>query len=443
LSRPAEPRVFLAIALLAIWAGVVGVAATRLVHVGNALMAMAALALAAAAVGVALRQLWAQLFALSFLSLTGLAFAAAGVAAAIAAASPPGADGFLYGLVTGVVATILLGVAATLAGAVGIGGSAVAAARAASATARWLAIGAAIVLLCSLSWLLGDRYLARQLWTQDSCLAGVAADCYALSRPLAAPRRPARAARARPVDRERRFDWEAVFDLRFSPAERARFARLGCSAGHAGACANLTAAVAAATWPAGSDDASAAFDVLARTCDAGDATICEGLASILYRQGSGADAARFLMRGCESRIDFCASSAKLAAPHSVDVERALYEHGCDRDNARSCRGLLYQRPPDLPADRAALQRKLCLLGDVNDCTPLIRADMRTICPEICSGMNERRAQSCSQCAKAAREANLTDLAAAWQSQACAANRSYCEATSKARPASPAISKQPR
>jgi len=72
--------------------------------------------------------------------------------------------------------------------------------------------------------------------------------------------------------------------------------------------------------------------------------------------------------------------------------------------------------------------------------PLIRSDLRAICAEICSAGSDARAQSCSHCAKAARDASLTRLAETWQVQACAANRCYCAAAGKAKEPSLAIPK---
>lgn len=434
-------RAALAVVLLAIWAALVGVAASRLVHVGTALMAATALAFAAAAASLLLRHLWAQVFALLFLALTGLAFVLGGLVAALWAANPPRYDAFLHGLVTGMLAVLLLGLgAATLAGALGAGRAAVEVGRASSPAVRWASVSAAIVLVASVTWAIGDRYLARQLWNQDSCLAGVAADCYALGRPTAAARTHRRPMRTQPAERPQWVDWNALTDAIFSPEERAGFARLGCSGGHSGACENLAAAIANGPWPAASDEGKASLQVLGKQCGAGDAPVCERLASVLYRAGKAGDADGFLLRGCESKVAFCASSAAVAAPHSVAAERALYERGCDRDDARSCRGLLYHRPPDSAGERSTLQRKLCLIGDVNDCMPLIRNDTRAICPEICAARTELRAQSCSYCAKAAREAGATSLAEAWQEAACAANRSYCAAAGKAKDAGLAISK---
>ncbi len=62
--------------------------------------------------------------------------------------------------------------------------------------------------------------------------------------------------------------------------------------------------------------------------------------------------------------------------------------------------------------------RTCLIGDVNDCAPMIRRDLRGVCPRICSGATESLWHTCGHCAREAVAAGERQLAEAWLSSTC-------------------------
>ena len=102
-----------------------------------------------------------------------------------------------------------------------------------------------------------------------------------------------------------------------------------------------------------------------------------------------------------------------------ETARRLREAGCERDDPRACRGLLHQRPTALdPSALERLELKTCLIGDVNDCRPLMRRDLEEICALVCAGSTESQWHTCGYCAKDALAAGKPETAEAWLASTC-------------------------
>ena len=405
--------------VLGICATLGALAAFRSPHVGAGVLALAAAIFATAAVGVSRRALWASLFGLFFCSVVGVGVLVVAAFSAKAAADAPRVDlGFLEMLVYGALALVSLTVgAALLACAFGLGRALLAAKG--SSVPAWLAsVGAAVVLIGLVGWIVGVQYVHRALWKQNDCFAGSGLACYELATADRSAAPLSSKSRQRPGLGANGIDFEGP---RFRPAERAEFARRGCVAGNTGSCEELAYAIAAGTLALGGDG-DVASDIVAGQCAAGKPHLCLKLAGALFQAGAADRAPSYLTSACEASAVWCEPGAELAAKRSAGaIAQALRESGCQRDEPSSCRGLVWHgRASSDAAARATLELKSCLIGDVNDCLPLIRRDARAVCPQICAGQTELRGQSCWHCAEQARQNALVDLADAWQAQACAA-----------------------
>ncbi|MDQ6684754.1 MAG: hypothetical protein M3Z16_06480 [Pseudomonadota bacterium] len=390
-------------------------AASRLAHVGIGTLATAAAIVGVAAIALGMRKLWAHGFALLACSLGTLGAVALVVIAAPMWASGSGrGDRFLEVLLWGAATVIIIGFGLMfLFCAVSLFVGMPSAARGHSASARAGAVALAIALFGLCAWLVGFQYGNRQLWKQDACLGGSGEACHELAHLDAAM------TDAKPDA------WP-----RFRPAERLQFSRRGCALGYSRSCSDLAAAIGAARLPMVEADADGVVDEVARHCKAGDPQLCIELGRALFRVGARARAEIVLESVCQAKADWCEPAAELALTQRAGpLAQALRTSGCDRDAASSCRGLIWHGTPSPDAAvQARLELKSCLIGDVNDCTRLIKRDLRGACPQICAGRTELRGQSCWHCASAARDAGLVTLAEAWRSDACAAGyRADCAA----------------
>jgi hypothetical protein len=77
--------------------------------------------------------------------------------------------------------------------------------------------------------------------------------------------------------------------------------------------------------------------------------------------------------------------------------------------------------PPASVDAGALERlevKTCLLGDVNDCRPLMRWNLDSICAGVCAGDTESQWHTCGYCVKDALAAGRPQIAEAWLVSTC-------------------------
>jgi hypothetical protein len=379
-----------AVAGLILYAGLVGVEATRLRHVGAWILPLAAGVLAVAAIALFGWQLWSYVFAMAFWIGTALGW---GTLAVIigrdALTNTSGAEwAGVRNLFLGMTALVLL-VVAVLSGmvavALGVAWHATTPARSALA---W--VGSSAVALCGIAlvgWLVGYHYVYRQLRQQNQCLGETGQACYSL-----------------------------VNDLeRYTKAERQAFALHGCESGVDSVCGQLVVFLDA-RHTAGSAEVRA----LDARCRSGNPQMCQKLGAHLARIGDREGAARYLTQTCTREVRWCNSAAEAAEEGGLpDLALQLLEQGCERDDARACRGLLRLLHRSCPSvDVAALELKTCLIGDVNDCRTLMRTDLRGTCPRICEGTTENRMQSCGHCAREAEAAGELELAEAWFTATC-------------------------
>jgi hypothetical protein len=361
----------------------------RLPHVGAWTLQLGAAILVAAALALFLRQLWSLLFALLFFSLTALGYGALAVVIGRDAFSGAGAEwagvrGLLLAGVAGVAlcaAAVSVALASTLAPAWRVE------ARARSTSAWVLSATLALGSLALVAWLTGDRYWKARLPDQNECLSGNGRRCDELAR-----------------------------DERFTAEERHAFTLRGCVAGDDSACLDLAAALQP-SHRAESPEASA----LDASCRAGSPDLCRRLGVHLLKLGDAAGGARHLERSCALDTRFCDSAARAAEELGAwPLARRLREKGCELEDARACRGLLQQMRSALPPDALAkLELRACLVGDVNDCRPLMRRDLEGVCRQICAGTSESLMHTCGFCAREAAAAGATELAEAWLSSSCA------------------------
>ena len=379
-----------AVAGLILYTGLVGFEAARLRHVGAWVLALAAAVLAVAALALLGRQLWAFVFAMVFWIGTALGWAtvAAVLARDILTDTSNGEWAGVRGLLLGMIALVLL-VVAVLSAMVGV---ALAVAWHATAPVRsalaWVTSSAAALGgIALVGWLVGYQYEYRQLRLQNQCLSQTGLACYSL------------------VD-----DSE-----RYTKAERQAFALHGCESGVDSVCRQLVAFLDA-RHTAGSAEVRA----LDARCRSGNPQMCEKLGAHLARIGDREGAARYLTLTCTLDVRWCDSAGEAAEAGGLpDLALQLLEQGCGRDDARACRGLLRRASRSGPsAGLAALELKTCLIGDVNDCRTLMRADLRGVCPRICEGTTENRMQSCGHCAREAEAAGDLQLAEAWFAATC-------------------------
>jgi hypothetical protein len=385
-------------------AGLVGWAAFALTHVEAPHLYASAACLAVMAVGLAWARPWAYAFALQFFSLLALAVVAIAAGFGYAAVTQSGGgDGW------GQVRLLVLG-------SVAVGAALVAAAACALAVGLWLArrrlsgptgipehvafafLG--LVVLGWLGWSLGYEYAYRELPTRDACLAR-GAGCQRLTRAGG----------------------------RFSGSERRDFALAGCTLGREG-CSALFGMLTAADTAA-----SPGAQALAARCAAASPLDCQRLGEHLLKIGDQARGASWLAKGCGDDPKTC----KRAAESAIRLGEArladqLLTRGCERDEPYSCTLLLRRIGPSLGEnERRSLHLKVCLLTNVNECLPLIRADMSGVCPEICDDSSPNRMQSCDRCASHAESVGERSLAERWWTGNCQrGHRPSCTALERLR-----------
>lgn len=375
---------------LVLYAGLAGFEATRLRHEGAWVLPLAATVLAVSAVALIGRQLWSFVFAMMFWIATALGWAtlAVFIGRDVLTDTSNAEWAGVRSLVLGMVALVLLAVAvlsAMVAVALGAAWRLTSPARSAVA---WVASSA--VALCGIilvGWLVGYHYVYRQLRQQNQCLGETGKACYSL-----------------------------VNDLeRYTKAERQAFALHGCESGVDSVCGQLVVLLDA-RHGAGTAEVRA----LDARCRSGNPQMCQKLGVHLARTGDREGATRYLAQACTLDVRWCDSAAEAAEEGGLrELVLQLFEQGCDREDAKACRGLLRRLQRSRPtADVAAIELKTCLIGDVNDCRSLMRTDLRGVCPRICEGTTENRMQSCGRCAREAEAAGELELAEAWFAATC-------------------------
>jgi hypothetical protein len=375
---------------LLLYAGAAAYEATRLPHVGAWTMMLTSAVLGAAAASLLWRQVWAYLFSALWLAVTIAGYAVlAVVLAREGLASAGGGDWSgvraLAVLATATGCAFACVVSAIVAAAQGAAWRGIVTAR---SSVQW---AAALVLVPAalglVAWLVYGQYWQRQLFRQNQCLGGDAIQCYRL----------------------------VTETERFKRAERETFALRGCEQGSDNVCVQLASLLSQAHSPG-----SRQVQAVAARCRAGNPQLCERLGSHFAQVGEWQQAEEFLTHACAIGVAWCDSAARVADENGRPaLAVALGERGCERDDARACRGLFQRLQRQAPgADLAALERKLCLVGDVNDCRALMRRDLAGICGLLCAGTAENQWHSCGYCAKDAEAAGETALAASWLSLTC-------------------------
>jgi hypothetical protein len=392
--------VFLAAAaVLALCAAAVCRMAHGLIHPGAAHVFASAAILGAMAVGLARARAWAFIFAVAFFGLSALALVGLAVAVGHDALYGSGGGSGWEGVRTLVIAgaAITMGAVAFFLAQVPVGLALVRrrVAWPASRPGRFACVVGGLMPLPFLGWSIGHEYAYRQLPLQSRCLAGVAGVCAAL----------------------------AGAEDRFSRDERRAFQRRACEIGGLGSCSGL------ASWLGEGDSATAPdAQLIGYACVRGDPHLCQRLGEHLLRLGDAARARVWLEKACARDTRWCATAAKAAlAAGETDFGDELLRRGCEQDEPRSCVLMLRRLGPEVPeSELRRFHLRVCLLSDVNECRPLIRADMAGVCPAICEGTSPNRTQSCEHCARHAESVGALDLAAAWFALTCErGHRSSC------------------
>jgi len=376
---------------LALYAGWAGFETTRLPHTGASTMLLCAAILAGAAIALLGLQLWAYVFGQVFWVATALGYIA--LAAAVgreALTQTSGGDwAGVRGFAIGAMALVALGVGGISAM---LGATLWAAWRgvapASSALAWIVSTAVALAALGLVAWLVGYEYWYRQLARQNECLSGKAIVCYSLANDLD----------------------------RFQKPERQAFVRRGCEAGDDSSCRALIGFLDASLAPS-----SPELRAIDARCQAGQPDTCQRLGGFLLSHGRREAGLHYLEQTCTLDVRFCASAAEAAQEGAEAVlSLQLMERGCERDDARSCRALGQQllRQKGDASEIARLERKTCLIGDVNDCMPMMRRDLRGVCPRICSGTTENLWHTCGYCAREAIAAGERGLAEQWLASSC-------------------------
>jgi hypothetical protein len=236
-------------------------------------------------------------------------------------------------------------------------------------------------------WLVGYRYVYLRLPAQDRCLSSTPRTCSMLIRDVE----------------------------RYPKAQRMAFAVHGCRAGDDTVCRELVGLLE----PAHTAASGEALAVDAR-CQAGQPDICRRLGVHLARIGDVEEGARRLERACAIDARWCTRAAEAAREVNLPaLPLRLLEQGCGRDDVSSCRRLLRETRGTRPdAEVDALELKTCLLGDVNDCKPLMRRDLNAVCAPACEGTSDNRQQTCRHCARQAEAAGERGLAVQWLGGLC-------------------------
>ena len=376
-----------AVAGLILYAGLAGIEASHLRHTGTRTLPLAAALLAGAAVGLLAWQLWSYVFAMVFWIGTALGW----VTLAVLMGRDLLTDGStadwagVRSLLLGMIAVVVLAfgvMSGMVAVALGVAWHATTPARSFLA---WVVSSA--VALCGIGlvgWLVGYQYVHRQLRLQNQCLSQNGKACYSLVNDT----------------------------MRYTKAEREAFALQGCQSGEDSVCRQLVSLLDVRHGVG-----SAEVRALDARCRSGNPQTCEKLGAHLARIGDREGAARYLSQTCTLDVRWCNSAAEAAEQGGLpELALQVLEQGCQQNEASACRGLLRRSRPS--ADLGALELKTCLIGDVNDCRTLMRADRRGVCPQICEGTTESRMQSCVHCAREAEAAGELELAEAWLVATC-------------------------
>jgi ABC-type nickel/cobalt efflux system permease component RcnA len=373
---------------LAACAGLAGRGAGELQYTGAWPLVTVAAVLAAAALGLATRQLWSFAFALLFWATT--AVGGAGLAVFLLCQGLTNqAGGDWSGLVSlllagsGLVAFAAAAVSLTLMATLVLAWRPMTSGRSLRA---WLAALTLAVAGLTLIGGLGAVLWQRQLFAQNRCLGEHAPTCYRLAADAA----------------------------RFSGEQRRAFALRGCRAGDRSTCRQVVGFLA----PSGQPELEQAVGA---ACGAGDADLCHRLGERLLALGDREDGVRHLQRACLADARWCETAARTAHERGESaLARALRQRGCGASQAPACRGLLAEaRAANAAAEVARLELETCLMGDVNDCRPLMRRDLASICNRVCAGATESLLHTCGYCAREALAAGTPALAEAWLSGACA------------------------
>jgi hypothetical protein len=389
-----------AIVGLATCAGLAATEAVRLRVAGAWVLWATAAVLAAVAIGLAFRQLWAYLFGLAFWVVSAVGLVALASMVGWQGATHQGNSdwvGVARVVIVGIAFVAAIGAAAAAFAAVALGAAWRAATRGHSTEAWAVSAVVAVAGIGLVGWLVGHQYLYRRLPAQSRCLTANPRTCSTLTR-----------------DAER-----------FTRPERLAFAVHGCRAGDDTSCRETIGLLEATHRPE-----SAEVLAVAARCDAGQTDLCRRLAQRFAAVGDVARATSLLERACASDARACSQAAEAAKTAGLlEVERRLLRDGCERDDASSCRRLLRAIEQDGRQDDA-LALRTCLLGDVNDCVPLMKRDLAGVCEPVCEGSSELRLQSCRRCADEAARAGRRDLAERWWTSACRNNdRTACDALS--------------
>jgi hypothetical protein len=378
---------------LAACAGLAGRGTVQLQHTGAWPLITVAAVLAAAALGLATRQLWAVAFALLFWATTALGGAGLG-AFLLRQGLTNEAGGDWSGLVSlllagsGLVAFAATVLSLALTATLVLAWRPVTSGRSVLARLGAFALaGAGLALIGGLGALIWQR----QLFAQNECLGGHALTCYRLA-------------------------GDAV---RFTEEQRRAFALRGCRAGDRSTCRQAVGFL-------GASGRSELEQAIGAACGAGDADLCHRLGDRLLAIGDREDGVRHLERACAADARWCENAARTAHERGEGaLARALRLRGCAATQAPACRGLLAEaRAANDAAEVARLELETCLIGDVNDCRPLMRRDLASICSRVCAGTTESLLHTCGHCARDALAAGTPALAEAWLSGACARGHSW-------------------
>lgn len=249
-----------------------------------------------------------------------------------------------------------------------------------------VAVVVALLGLGSLAWAAGYEYAYREAPKRHHCLSGHGLTCYYLAR-----------------------------DLQQPLIDRRELALHGCQAWYDGACGILGEFPLAAPGERGPEVAA-----LHTQCLLGRANHCLALGKQFLNAGERVAGRSYLDRACAQDLDRCVTASELATAGGEPVLAvSLLQRGCDLDNPRSCTRLLLETGRTLDQEtRGRLELKACLLGDVNDCRPLMRADLEKVCEAICAGGTENRFHTCGYCARDAAERGQTALAERWLASNC-------------------------
>ena len=392
-------------------ASLVSAEATRLRVTGAWTLWLTCAILVAAAVGLVAGQLWAYVYGLLYWIVGTLGLATLAVVVAWQAATHKGGGewaGVATLLMAGIALVCLIAGAASGVAAAALGFGWRARNRSHSPIIWVLSVSAALAGLGLVAWLAGYRYGYLQLRAQNQCLGGAPHGCSML-----------------------------VTDAnRYPKPQRLMFAVHGCRAGDDTVCRQLSELL-----DAGHTAASEEVRAIDLRCQAGNPDMCRRLGVHLSAIGDAASGARFFERTCAIDARWCEAAAKAAATARLDgLSLTLLQQGCERDDAPSCRALLRDARAARPAvDVTELEIKTCLVGDVNDCTPLMRRELRGVCSRVCEGTSENRMQSCTHCGREAEAAGEPALAEAWFAGACQkGNRLACDELSRLRAQSRAV-----